>query len=585
MIIPLFTLFTPFEKGFVHATSYTNKQGKPVHRKAYTDKRIAKKVVAKDKIRTPWTKDKTYQEVKEKLHTERDSLKKKLEDVRAHKEELLEAKKKGYTHTKRGIKVDHEHHLKTHEKNIHEKLETTNHKIMLHASHKELLREKIEETREKAREKRKATSKEFKNQSEYMDWYRKQSTKIKDEHKLNKTDGKLIASWGKPSEKKPLPKKAVVVKDKKKVSVPPKVAKQKEKDIKFYTRRLEKVKDHWGGDNKSGSMGAQEKGPLMIKYAQAQLDAVKNGKSPFEVKLKEEKIVVPKEKEIDYSKIKVGREDYKERKEAKIDRLRDRAEKAQSESDSRYKSAKQTADMIPFGQPILVGHHSEGRARRDQQKIHDNMGRSIKAQEKAGRLSDRADSAENNRSISSDDPEAAVKLKQKLDNLEKLQAKMKEINAAYRKFKKNPATLDKSGLEENHKKTIRDFVPQYSWEKGPFPSYRMTNNNATIRNTKKRLDGMVASSGAETKTLYEKGDIKVVDNVEDNRIQVHFPDKPDEATRKALKSNGFKWAPSVGVWQRKRSPNARFSTKYLIKELESMSKSVAIPLMLLFKAV
>lgn len=212
-MIPQMLLFNPFLKGFVHAHQRKTKSGKTITIKAHTNKRIAKKIVAKDKIRAPWTKDKTYQEVKEKLHTERDSLKKKLEDVRAHKEELLEAKKKGDTHTKRGIKVSHEKHLNTHEKNLHEKLETTNHKIMLHASHKELLREKAEETREKSR--KKSTSKEFKNQSEYMDWYRKQSPKIKDEHKLDKKDGKLIASWG--EEKKVLPEKTEVKKEVEKI--------------------------------------------------------------------------------------------------------------------------------------------------------------------------------------------------------------------------------------------------------------------------------------------------------------------------------------------------------------------------------
>ena len=39
-------------------------------------------------------------------------------------------------------------------------------------------------------------------------------------------------------------------------------------------------------------------------------------------------------------------------------------------------------------------------------------------------------------------------------------------------------------------------------------------------------------------------------NREDNRLQVFFDGKPDADTRAELKSNGFRWAPSVGAWQR-----------------------------------
>ncbi len=279
---------------------------------------------------------------------------------------------------------------------------------------------------------------------------------------------------------------------------------------------------------------------------------------------------------IDYSKIKVGREDYEEKKEARIDRLRERAGKAQDESQARYDKAGKIGERFYGGQPILVGHHSEKGARRDQARMHDNMGRSIKAGQKADRLEQRAVSAESNSSISSDDPAAVVQLKEKFDGLTKLQADMKQINAAFRKYKKNPVSLDKSGLSEAHKKIVREYAPKETWQSAvPFASYSLTNNNAKIKNTKNRLDEMVRRSEDETKTLYEKGDTKIVDNVEENRIQVHFPNKPDEATRKILKSHAFKWAPSVGVWQRKRTSNAIYSAKnFLIKDLEKYSSSL-----------
>ena len=39
-------------------------------------------------------------------------------------------------------------------------------------------------------------------------------------------------------------------------------------------------------------------------------------------------------------------------------------------------------------------------------------------------------------------------------------------------------------------------------------------------------------------------------------MQLIFADKPDADTRQALKSEGFKWAPSQGAWQRQLNQNA-----------------------------
>ena len=52
---------------------------------------------------------------------------------------------------------------------------------------------------------------------------------------------------------------------------------------------------------------------------------------------------------------------------------------------------------------------------------------------------------------------------------------------------------------------------------------------------------------------------RVEANKEDNRLQIIFDDKPDEKTRAALKSNGFRWAPSVGAWQRQLNDNAIYA--------------------------
>lgn len=76
-IIPKF-LFINMGKSFVRATTFTTKKGKKVSRKAYVDKRIAKKVIAKDKIRIPSIKEKSPSQVHDELQKTRDELKERL---------------------------------------------------------------------------------------------------------------------------------------------------------------------------------------------------------------------------------------------------------------------------------------------------------------------------------------------------------------------------------------------------------------------------------------------------------------------------------------------------------------------------
>lgn len=53
------------------------------------------------------------------------------------------------------------------------------------------------------------------------------------------------------------------------------------------------------------------------------------------------------------------------------------------------------------------------------------------------------------------------------------------------------------------------------------------------------------------------------------RLQLFFEEKPEETTRKILKRNGFKWAPSQGAWQRQLTNNAKYSLKIVLETLEN----------------
>lgn len=82
------------------------------------------------------------------------------------------------------------------------------------------------------------------------------------------------------------------------------------------------------------------------------------------------------------------------------ERAEERAERFETYSENRAKDAdtqkdyvKSMTDHIPFGQPILVGHHSEKRARKIAQKIENGMSRAVKLWEQSKYWEDRAKGA------------------------------------------------------------------------------------------------------------------------------------------------------------------------------------------------
>ena len=80
--------------------------------------------------------------------------------------------------------------------------------------------------------------------------------------------------------------------------------------------------------------------------------------------------------------------------EARAERMAGYAANAAARSDAAYQRSHQIADGIPFGQPILVGHHSERRHRKDLDRIHNLMGKSIAEGKAAEHYEHRAANAE-----------------------------------------------------------------------------------------------------------------------------------------------------------------------------------------------
>lgn len=82
------------------------------------------------------------------------------------------------------------------------------------------------------------------------------------------------------------------------------------------------------------------------------------------------------------------------RAEDRAERMAGHAANAAARSEAAHSRASAIADGIPFGQPILVGHHSERRHRRDLDRIHNLHGKGFEEARKAEHFEHRAQNAE-----------------------------------------------------------------------------------------------------------------------------------------------------------------------------------------------
>ena len=257
---------------------------------------------------------------------------------------------------------------------------------------------------------------------------------------------------------------------------------------------------------------------------------------------------------------------FEEKRENRIERYKELAEKHEANSNNLHEHARKMADFIPFGQPILVGHHSENRDRNFRNRIQNTFEKSFSEHDTATYYKQKAASAANNNAIFSDDPEAVVKLKEKIAGLEKLQEIMKSANKI---INRKTGTNEEKIIELAALKIPnpgRLFEPDFCGRVG-FPSYKLTNNNANIRTAKKRLEQLQKQETQETTEKELTNGIRIVDNVEDNRLQIFFPGKPTDEIRENLKSYGFRWSPMVGAWQRHRSNSATWAAEKITANL------------------
>ena len=157
--------------------------------------------------------------------------------------------------------------------------------------------------------------------------------------------------------------------------------------------------------------------------------------------------------------------------------------------------------------------------------------------------------------ISSDDPQALTKLEAKLAKLEKHQELMKAANAAIRMKDKEKGDKRLAELGYTPEEIAELRAPDFAGRIG-YPAYALQNNNANIRRIRERVAELKKRQTEPVPEGWEFDGGRVVVNTNENRLQIIFDGKPDADLRAELKSEGFRWAPSQGAWQRQLTDNA-----------------------------
>lgn len=169
------------------------------------------------------------------------------------------------------------------------------------------------------------------------------------------------------------------------------------------------------------------------------------------------------------------------------------------------------------------------------------------------------------------DPHAREILTDQLNTYQKSLDDAKAANAYYRKHK----TLDGCpGIGPKEKEWLTRPGVFNSGDNGtplelygcPFPAYELQSRRGYIKRVAARLAELDKRQAEKEQpadnTAFPGGEI--VRNLEADRLQIIFDEKPDEDTRAALKQNGFRWSPRYGAWQRQLTQNAEYAARRVL---------------------
>mgnify|MGYP001444923610 CR=1 FL=1 len=234
----------------------------------------------------------------------------------------------------------------------------------------------------------------------------------------------------------------------------------------------------------------------------------------------------------------------RERVEARLERRRAWATSAGTKANQVFNRVHQIADGIPFGQPILVGHHSEGHARRDAARIDAGMRKgceiTAKAEHHAAKARGIADQLD--RSIYSDDPDATEALDKRAADAAKMADRMIETNRAWRKGKGTVAGMVLAGLsQEWAERVATKMAGAESYIKAPFEPYQISLSRAAVKRARERIAQIKRDKEQWEEAKAAGGVIVKTHGPNGKHTSITWADYPGREMVKRLKAAGFRW--------------------------------------------
>ena len=231
------------------------------------------------------------------------------------------------------------------------------------------------------------------------------------------------------------------------------------------------------------------------------------------------------------------RQTGQERRQARRKRLDERAAKIRAKGDAEIDAADAIASKYPMGQPILVGHHSEGRHRRDREKMYRKMIKGVDLRQYARHLENKGVS----NSIMTDDADA----------LTQLEAKLKDQLAERERYHQI----------QRDAKTEADRVPGFVF----------SNLSKRIKQTEARIEEVkrIRSSAGFDLSI---GRFRFYQDTAADRLAIEGTTKADARTIRAL---GYLWSRRAQRWQRKLTANALYCKSRVIEALENITAEEA----------
>lgn len=169
-----------------------------------------------------------------------------------------------------------------------------------------------------------------------------------------------------------------------------------------------------------------------------------------------------------------------ERAEERADRYGRRGAAATAAGESRWARNRERMSHIPMGQPILVGHHSEGRHRRFLDRMHRSDGRAVKDMKRGEYWAARA--------------EAAAKYRERRENLPTTLRRIEKLEAGLRGLDRRLAEALEAAAAEGGPEGRADKVPAWVRRMLRRPAPPVPDSPAVVRlrTLREQTDGQLA---------------------------------------------------------------------------------------------